>query len=119
MWYSTVMVGQDNAYLITFKVRSVCTHTLAPLILPLLEAPAEGFFWKLLEFGRRIPLDIFHGCETRPLEAHFQSREQPKVTRSEIRRVRWSFLRASFAQVARCSSEEAARQVAGRVFAAS
>jgi hypothetical protein len=28
-------------------------------------------------------------CETRPLEAHVQSREQPKVTRSEIRTVRW------------------------------
>jgi len=89
MWYSTVMVGQDNAYLITFKVRSVCTHTLAPLILPLLEAPAEGFFWNLPEFGRRIRFDVLYGCETRPLEAHFQSREEPKVTRSEIRRVRW------------------------------
>ena len=28
-------------------------------------------------------------CETRPLEAHFQNREQPKVTRSEMQRVRW------------------------------
>ena len=28
-------------------------------------------------------------CETRPLEAYFQNREQPKVTRSEIQRVRW------------------------------
>jgi len=65
------------------------THTLAPSFLPLLEAPAEGFFWNLPEFGRRIPFDVFHGCETRPLETHFQSREQPKVTRSEIRRVRW------------------------------
>jgi len=43
----------------------------------------------VMEFGRRIPFDVFHGCETRPLEAHFQTREQPKVTRSEIRRVRW------------------------------
>jgi len=64
-------------------------HTLAPSILPLLEAPAEGFFWNLLQFGRRIPFDVLHGCETRPLEAHFQSREQPKVTWSEIRRLWW------------------------------
>ena len=78
-----------NAYLITFKVGPLRTHTLAPSILPLLEAPAEGFFWNLPEFGRRIRFDVLHGCETCPLEAHFQSREQPKVTRSEIRRVRW------------------------------
>ena len=65
------------------------THTLAPSILPLLEAPAEGFFWNLPEFGHRIRFDVLHGCETRPLEAHFQSRKQPKVTRSEIRRTRW------------------------------
>jgi len=79
----------DNAYLITFKVGPLRTHTLAPSILPLLEAPAEGFFWNLLQFGRRIPFDVLHGCETRPLVAHFQSREQPKVTRSKIRRIRW------------------------------
>ena len=78
----------DNPYLITFKVGPLRTHTLAPSILPLLEAPAEGFFWNLLQFGRRIPFDVLHGCETRPLETHFQSREQPKVTRSEIRRIR-------------------------------
>ena len=28
-------------------------------------------------------------CETRPLEANVQNREQPKVTRSEIQTVRW------------------------------
>jgi len=44
-----------------------------------LEALAEGFFWNLLPFGRRIPFDVLHGCEMRPLEAHFQSREQPKL----------------------------------------
>jgi len=48
-----------------------------------------GFFWNPPECGRRIRFDVLHGCETCPLEAHFQSREQPKVTRSEIRRVRW------------------------------
>ena len=65
------------------------THTLAPSIPPLLEAPAEGFFWNLPEFGRHIRFDVLHGCETRPLEAHFQSREEPIVTRSEIQRVWW------------------------------
>jgi hypothetical protein len=44
----------------------------------------EGFFWNLPEFGRRTRFDIFHGCETCPLEAHLQSWEQQKVTRSEI-----------------------------------
>jgi len=65
------------------------THPLAPSILPLLEAPAEDFVWNLPEFGRRIRFDVLHVCETRPLVAHFQSREEPKVTRSEIRRLRW------------------------------
>jgi hypothetical protein len=55
----------------------------------LFEAPAEGFFWNLPEFGRRIQFDVLHGCETRPLEAYFKSREEPKVTRSEIRRLWW------------------------------
>jgi hypothetical protein len=55
------------------------------LVLPLLEAPAEGFFWNLPEFGRRIRFYVLCCCETCPLEAHFQSREQPKVTHSEIR----------------------------------
>jgi len=65
------------------------THTLAPSILPLLEALTEGLIWNLSEFACRIRFDVLHGYETRPLEAHFQSREQPKVTRSEIQRVRW------------------------------
>jgi len=49
----------------------------------------ESFFWNLPEFGRCLRFDVLHGCETRPLDAHFQSREQPKVTQSEIWRVRW------------------------------
>jgi hypothetical protein len=28
-----------------------------------LEAPSEGFFWNLPEFGRRIRFDVLHGCE--------------------------------------------------------
>jgi hypothetical protein len=55
----------------------------------LLKAPAGSLFWNLPEFGRRIRFDDLHGCEMRPLEAHFQSREELNVTRSEIRRVRW------------------------------
>jgi hypothetical protein len=80
-----------NAYLITFKVGPLHTDALAPSILPLLEAPAEGFFWNLPQFGSCISFDVLHGCETRPLEApaHFLSREVPKVTRSEIWKVQW------------------------------
>jgi hypothetical protein len=40
-----------SAYLITFKAEPLCTHILAPSILPLLEAPEEGFFRNLVEFG--------------------------------------------------------------------
>jgi hypothetical protein len=78
-----------NSYLISFKVRPLRartrTHTQDPCMLPLLEAPAEGFSWNLPEFGRHIRFDGLHGCETCPLEANFQSREQPEVARSEIR----------------------------------
>jgi hypothetical protein len=88
-----------NAYLITFKVRHLrarththththTTHTFASSILPLLEAPAEGFFWNLSEFSCRIRFDVLCGRETCPVETHFQSREQSKVIRNEIRRVR-------------------------------
>jgi hypothetical protein len=79
--------AHGSAYLITFTAGPLRAHTytLAPSILPLLEAPAEGFFWSSAVAFRY----ALHGCGKCPLEAHFQSREQPKVTRSEIRRVRW------------------------------
>jgi hypothetical protein len=64
-------------------------HTLATAILPLLETPAEGFFWNLPEFDRRIRFVVLHGGEACPLEAHFQSREQSIDTRSETRRALW------------------------------
>jgi hypothetical protein len=71
----------------TFKVGPLRAQTLAPSTQLLLEAPTEGLFWNLPEFGRRIRFDVPHGCETRPLKAHFQSMEKPKVTQSKIRRV--------------------------------
>ena len=51
----------DNAYLITFKVGPLRTHTLSPSILSLLDALAEGFFWYIPEFSRRIRLYVLHG----------------------------------------------------------
>ena len=62
----------DNAYLITFKVRPLRTHTLAPSILPLLDALAEGFFWNLLEFRRRIRFYVLHGSKRVPLRHIFR-----------------------------------------------
>jgi hypothetical protein len=43
-----------KAYLITFKIESLHIHTLAASILPFLEAPVEGFFENLPQFGRHI-----------------------------------------------------------------
>jgi hypothetical protein len=81
-----------NAYLITFNIGALPTHararthahthTLAPSILPLLEAPAEGFFWNLPEFGRLIRFDALHGCETWPHETHFTVRNSQKSLRA-------------------------------------
>ena len=93
---------------ITFKVGPLRTHTLAPSILSLLEALAEGFFWNLPEFGCCIRFDVLHGCETHPLEAHFQSGEQSKVTQTEIWRVQWLGDDRSFVAFARRNSEETA-----------
>ena len=63
----------DNAYLITFKVRSLRTHTLAPSILPLLDALAGGFFWNLPEFSRRIRFYVLHGAKRVPLRHIFRT----------------------------------------------
>jgi hypothetical protein len=70
-----------HAYLIT--------NTLAPSILPLLEAAAEGLFWHLLEFCHCNSYDVLHGCKMCPLEANFQSRAHLKVTWSKTRRKVW------------------------------
>lgn len=88
-WYCTVIVGYTaTPYLITFKLGPLRihthTHTLAATILPLLEDPEEGFLWNLPEFSYRIRFDVLYVSETRPFEAHFQSKEQPKVTRSWV-----------------------------------
>ena len=61
MTYHCNGMTYDNAYLITFIIGPLRTHTLAPSILPLLEAPAQGFLWNLPEFGCRIRF-VFHGC---------------------------------------------------------
>jgi membrane-associated PAP2 superfamily phosphatase len=68
-------MAYGNTYLIVFKVGPSLTYALAPSILSLLEAPAEGFLWNLPEFGRPIRFDVL-------LEARFQSIEHPKVTPS-------------------------------------
>jgi hypothetical protein len=39
------------------------THTLFQSNPPLLEAPAEDFFWNISEFSRRSGFDVLHGCE--------------------------------------------------------
>ena len=66
----------DNAYLITFKVGPLGTHTLAHLILLLLEAPVESFLWNLTGLSRPISFDVPHGCEMGPhgVEAHFNQK---------------------------------------------
>jgi hypothetical protein len=71
----------DNDYLITLQIDPLRTrarararthtHTLAPAIMPLLEAPVEGFFWNLSVFSRRIRFDVLRGFETRSLKATF------------------------------------------------
>jgi hypothetical protein len=62
-------------------------RTLGPWFLPLLEAPAEGFLYNHLDFGRRILFEVLDGCESYPLEIHFQVREQANFTWNEIRRL--------------------------------
>jgi hypothetical protein len=55
--------------------------------------------------GRRIRFDVLHDCETCPLEAHFQSREQPVVTRQRDPERTECFSRLGIAaQIAMCGS---------------
>jgi hypothetical protein len=69
--------------------RRICRTVINVVGLSLLEATAEGIFWNHPEFGHRIRVDVPQGCETCPLEAHSESRQQSEVTQREIRRVRW------------------------------
>jgi hypothetical protein len=46
----------------------------------LLKAPAEGFFWNLLKFGRRIPFDVLHVCERRLLRPIIRAENSQKST---------------------------------------
>jgi hypothetical protein len=48
-------------------------RALDPSILPLFEAPAEGFFWNIPEFDSRVRFLVLHVCEACLLEVHFQS----------------------------------------------
>ena len=62
----------ENAYLITFKVGPLLTHTLAQSILSLLDALAEGLFWNLPEFSRRNRFYALHGAKRTPLRPIFR-----------------------------------------------
>jgi hypothetical protein len=85
-----------NIFLMTFKagplrarIHTTHTHTHNCSIYSVIAGStmgAEGFFWNLPEFGRRNQLKWLRNVS---YGGHFQSREQPKVTRSDIRRVRW------------------------------
>jgi hypothetical protein len=88
-WYGTVWKDMRLRYLITFTVGPLGAHTLPPSILRLLGASTEGLFVNLPVFDSGIRLDVPPYCETCLLQAHFQNRKQLKVTRSEIRRLRW------------------------------
>jgi hypothetical protein len=89
-------VNLQSSHLLLYNGQSkssrVCllrAHTLAPSILPLLEAPAEGFFWNLPEFGRPIPFHVLHGIESCPSnngnerETVFPTRTAPKPYKQE------------------------------------
>jgi hypothetical protein len=78
-----------NAYAITFKVRLLHRARTHKQSIQPWKNRRKGFFWDLAEFGRRNRVEVLHGCETCPLEAHSQSRELPGVSRGEVRRVWW------------------------------
>jgi hypothetical protein len=84
--YCTLIVGHTERLPNHLQIRTP-SHTL--FLQPLLEAPAEGSVWNLPEFGRQLRFGVLKGCEMCPPKAHFQCKEQQKITRSEIRRVRW------------------------------
>jgi hypothetical protein len=81
-------ITYGNAYLITFKVEHLRTDTCS--IDPAIVGSTDGrHLSKSSGVRPSIWFDVLHGCVTCSLEAHLRSREQQKVTRSEIRRVQW------------------------------
>jgi hypothetical protein len=58
--YCILMVGRMQRIL---NDPSLPAHIFAPTTLPLLEAPAEGFYWILPAFGHRIRLDALQFAE--------------------------------------------------------
>jgi hypothetical protein len=78
-----------NVYLITYTVGPLCTHTHFLIDPVIVQNTAQAFCCNLSEFSPRIPFYVLYGGKGCPLEAHFQNREQPKVTQSEIRRASW------------------------------
>jgi hypothetical protein len=63
----------------TIRVGPLHMHRLARWLLPLLEAPAVGFFWNLPEFGHRIRFYVLLGYRSLPLEATFRVGNSPKI----------------------------------------
>jgi hypothetical protein len=65
----------DNVQLTIFRVGIFRAHAhTCSIDSALLEAPAEGLFWNLPEFNRRIQIRVLHVCKACHLETHFQSR---------------------------------------------
>jgi hypothetical protein len=61
--------GNDNAYVITFKVATLRAHTPA-----IVGSTGEGFFGNPPGFGCYILFDVLHVYEACSLEAHSQRR---------------------------------------------
>jgi hypothetical protein len=73
--------------LVTLEVMG--THTLAPTVLPFMEAPLDVLFCCGSEICCRMLLNFFHGRKTITSEPNFESREVREITRSEIWRTWW------------------------------
>jgi hypothetical protein len=91
-WYCTVTVGNAETLIQPPSQKEPCArahwlHGSCHCWKPLLKASVGIFRSSALSFHLVPPPP--HGGLAGPLEAQFQSREHPKVTGSEVRRVRW------------------------------
>jgi hypothetical protein len=91
-WSSGIVFSKrtcNQTNLVILEVPNFCTYTLAPAVVPLLEAPLEGLFWYGSETCCHILLRFLHGCKPVTTEPHLEFQEEPKVAKSEIWRIWW------------------------------
>ena len=77
----------NNLSYISFQIVSLCNHILLSATVKELKSCMEGILWKHFQLFRRILNDVSRISKALSLQCWFQSREQVKISWSQVRRV--------------------------------